>query len=99
MEKGSRANMINVNTKVCQYKEIDDVDLNGEKVMMNLDKGKYFALNQVGSRIWDIMREEIYVKDILNILLEEYDVDKETCVNNVLNYLGILEDEELITVK
>lgn len=99
MEKGSRANMINVNTKVCQYKEIDDVDLNGEKVMMNLDKGKYFALNPVGSRIWDIMREEIYVKDILNILLEEYDVDKETCVNNVLNYLGILEDEELITVK
>lgn len=92
-------NMIDVNTKVCQSKEIDDADLNGEKVMMNLDKGKYFALNSVGSRIWDIMREEIYVRDIVNILLEEYDVDKETCKNNVLDYLEILEDEELVTVK
>lgn len=92
-------NMIDVNTKVCQSKEIDDADLNGEKVMMNLDKGKYFALNSVGSRIWDIMREEIYVGDIVNILLEEYDVDKEMCKNNVLNYLEILENQDLVTVK
>lgn len=91
--------MIDVNTKVCQSKEIDDADLNGEKVMMNLDKGKYFALNSVGGRIWDLMREEISVKDIVNILLEEYDVDTETCENNVFNYLGLLENEELITVR
>jgi hypothetical protein len=99
MEKGMIINMIDVNTKVCQSKEIDDADLNGEKVMMNLDKGKYFALNSVGSRIWNIMREEIYVGDIVNILLEEYEVDKETCKNNVLDYLEILEDEDLVTVK
>ena len=91
--------MIDVNTKVCQSKEIDDADLNGEKVMMNLDKGKYFALNSIGSRIWDIMKKEICVKDIINILLEEYIVDKETCENNVLNYLGLLKNEELITIK
>lgn len=90
--------MIDISTKVCQSKEIDDADLNGEKVMMNLNKGKYFALNLVGSRIWDLIKDEICVKDIVKILLVEYDVDKETCENNVLNYLGLLENEELITI-
>ena len=91
--------MMNVNTKVCQSKEIDSTDLNGEKVMMNLEKGKYFALNSVGSRIWNIMKEEVCVNNIIKTLLEEYDVDKETCENNVLNYLGLLENEELIKIK
>lgn len=90
--------MIDISTKVCQSKEIDDADLNGEKVMMNLDKGKYFALNSIGSRIWEIMKSEICAKDIVKILLEEYDIDKETCENNVLNYLRLLENEELITI-
>lgn len=90
---------MDINAKVCQSREIDSTDLNGDKVMMNLDKGKYFALNSVGSRIWDIINEEIYVKDIINILLEEYDVEKEICENTVLNYLGVLENEELITVR
>lgn len=99
MMKGMIVNMIDANTKVCQSKEIDSTDLNGDKVMMNLDKGKYFALNSVGSCIWDIMKEEICVKDVINILLKKYNVDKETCENNVLNYLGLLENEELITIK
>ena len=90
---------MDANTKVCQSREIDSADLNGEKVMMNLDKGKYFALNLVGSRIWEVIKEGIYVKDIINILLEEYDVDKATCERNVLDYLGVLKNEELITVK
>lgn len=91
--------MLGYNTKVCQSKQIDTADLNGDKVMMNLDKGKYFALNSVGSRIWDMMIEEIYVKDLIKILLKEYNVDKKTCESNVLNYLGVLENEELITIK
>lgn len=90
---------MDINTKVCQSREIDSTDLNGEKVMMNLDKGKYFALNLVGSRIWEIIKDEICVKDIINILLKVYDVDKETCESNVLDYLGVLKDEELITAK
>lgn len=67
--------------------------------MMNLDKGKYFVLNLVGSYIWDMMIEEIYVKDLIKILLKEYNVDKKICESNVLNYLGVLENEEFIIIK
>ncbi|WP_160689309.1 lasso peptide biosynthesis PqqD family chaperone [Clostridium sp. C2-6-12] len=90
--------MLDVNSKICQSKDIDATELNEEKVMMNLDKGRYFALNSVGSRIWDIVENEICVSEIINILLNEYDIDKESCEKSVINYLRRLKDAELITV-
>jgi len=90
--------MIKLNSKICQSKEIEATDLNGEKVMMNIEKGKYFALNPVGSRIWEIISRDIFVNEIVNILLKEYEIDKENCEKSVINYLEILENEELITV-
>ena len=90
---------IELKTVVNQSKDIDATDLNGEKVMMNLDKGKYFAMNGVGSRIWDIIHEPIEVQEIINILQQEYEVEDEVCSNNVFEFLGRLKDDELISIK
>lgn len=90
--------MINAEKKVRQSRIIDATELDGEKVMMNLELGKYFALNSVGSRIWDIIEEEIQVKDVVEILLKEYNVDKKQCEESVIKYLGLLENEKLIEV-
>ena len=90
--------MIKLNSKICQSKEIEATDLNGEKVMMNIEKGKYFALNPVGSRIWEIISDDIFVDEIVKTLLKEYEIDKESCEKSVVSYLEILENDELITV-
>ena len=87
-----------LDNKIRQSKEIDATELDGEKVMMNLELGKYFALNSVGSRIWDIIENEIQVKDIVETLLKEYKVDKKKCEESVINYLVSLENEKLIEV-
>lgn len=73
---GGVVKVIDLNVKVCQSKDIDATDLEGERVMMNLDLGKYFALNPVGSRVWDLMENEIYIHDIIDTLLNEYNVDR-----------------------
>ena len=70
---------INLDTVINKNLEIDDTDLDGEKVMMNLDKGEYFMMNEVGSRIWEIISEPINVKEIISTLRNEYEVDEETC--------------------
>ena len=66
---------INLETVINKNLEIDDTDLDGEKVMMNLDKGEYFMMNEVGSRIWEIISEPINVKEIISTLQNEYVVD------------------------
>ena len=66
--------------------------------MMDLEKGRYFSLNGVGSRIWEIIEEPIGINKIVDCLLEEYDVNRNECEENVLEFLGKLEDANIISV-
>ena len=89
---------INLNTIINKNLEIDDTDLDGEKVMMNLDKGEYFMMNEVGSRIWEIISEPINVRRIIDTLCFEYEVDEEICKDTVVEFLGRLNNAELISI-
>ncbi|MEN8076874.1 lasso peptide biosynthesis PqqD family chaperone [Clostridioides difficile] len=89
---------INLNTVINKNLEIDDTDLDGEKVMMNLDKGEYFMMNEVGSRIWEIISEPINVRGIIDTLQSEYEVDEETCKDTVVEFLGRLDNADLISI-
>ncbi len=89
---------INLNTIINKNLEIDDTDLDGEKVMMNLDKGEYFMMNEVGSRIWEIISEPINVRRIIDTLCSEYEVDEETCKDTVVEFLGRLNNADLISI-
>ena len=89
---------INLDTVINKNLEIDDTDLDGEKVMMNLDKGEYFMMNEVGSRIWEIISEPINDKEIINTLRNEYEVDEETCKDTVIEFLGRLDNADLISI-
>ena len=89
---------INLETVINKNLEIDDTDLDGEKVMMNLDKGEYFMMNEVGSRIWEIISEPINVKEIISTLRNEYEVDEETCRDTVIEFLGRLDNADLISI-
>ena len=89
---------INLDTVINKNLEIDDTDLDAEKVMMNLDKGEYFMMNEVGSRIWEIISEPINVKEIISTLRNEYEVDEETCKDTVIEFLGRLDNADLISI-
>ena len=89
---------INLDTVINKNLEIDDTDLDGEKVMMNLDKGEYFMMNEVGSRIWEIISEPINVKEIISTLRNEYEVDEETCKDTIIEFLGRLDNADLISI-
>jgi Coenzyme PQQ synthesis protein D (PqqD) len=46
----------------------------GESVLLDLRSQKYFGLNQVGTRVWQLLQETGDVGDIRARLLAEYDV-------------------------
>ena len=97
-EKMKKDFKINLDTIINKNLEIDDTDLDGEKVMMNLDKGEYFMMNEVGSRIWEIISEPVNVKGIIDTLRSEYEVDEETCKDTVVEFLGKLNNAVLISI-
>lgn len=48
-------------------------------VMMDIEKGKYFSLNPVATRIWELLEQPKELNDLCNILMDEYDVESEQC--------------------
>lgn len=90
---------LNLNSIIEQKEEVDVTELNGEKVMMDLDRGKYFMLNETGSTIWDAIDKKRSVSEIVDFILENHDVERELGKNKVLEYLELLRHEELIYLK
>jgi hypothetical protein len=90
--------IITVNTKVAQKKKLPVVDLDGEIALMNTEKGHYYSLDSIGSRIWTIMADEIAISDLIAVLLVEYEVSPEVCERDVTDLIRQLNDQGLIDV-
>lgn len=89
---------IALDSTISRNPEIDATDLEGEVVMMNLDKGQYYMMNDVGSRIWGIIKEPILVNEIINTLLLEFEVEKNECKEAVVEFLKNLKHADLISI-
>ncbi|MCK9625818.1 MAG: PqqD family peptide modification chaperone [Bacteroidales bacterium] len=51
--------------KYSRNSNIIDGELDDNQVMMHLEKGKYFGLNQVGKRIWELIEEPKSFSEII----------------------------------
>lgn len=74
-------------------------DLGGESVILNMKTGVYHGLNEVGARVWDLIEKPKAVKDIKNLLLQEYEVEADTCTKDLFLLLNELKTAGLIEVK
>lgn len=83
---------------VIQKVGLDATNMDGEIVMMDINRGKYYCFNEVGSRIWELIEKQISVRELISILLGEFEVDEKVCKDAVLNFLNGIHKEELITV-
>ena len=73
-------------------------DLGGESVILNIKNGIYHGLNEVGARVWNLIEKPKTVKDIKQVLLEEYEVEADTCTNDLFSLLNDLKTAGLIKV-
>ena len=73
--------------KYRRNEQIIDGELDDNQVMMHIEKGKYFGLNPVGKRIWELIKEPKSVADITQSLLAEFDVTEVQCSSEVQDFL------------
>lgn len=90
---------LSLNQTVIVAKDVVSCDLVEEAALLNLKDGVYYGLNPVGARIWNLIQKPRKVGEILEILLDEYDVDQDTCQNDLFELLEQLFENELIKVE
>lgn len=74
-------------------------DLAGQAAILNLHSGLYYGLEGVGARIWDLIQEPRTVRQLRDLLTEEYDVEPERCERDLLSLLSRLEAAGLIEIR
>jgi hypothetical protein len=72
-------------------------NLDGESVILNIDSGIYFGLDEVGTRVWQLIEEVGDVESILRVLQDEYDEAPDVIRADVEGLLALLIDKRLVT--
>ena len=74
-------------------------EIQSEIVALDIDTSNYISFNSVGSRIWKFIEREASFSDLVNKIVQEFDVNSEQARKDALIFLQKLYDKNLITVK
>lgn len=73
-------------------------ELEGEAVILNLDTGIYFGLDETGTRIWGLFSSSDSIQEAFDQLLDEYEVEPEILAGELNRFLGELRNSQLIEI-
>ena len=54
------------------------------------------TVNEVGMELWKMLQEDVTFDDLLNGILEEYDVDDNQAKKDVVSFINLLKDNNLL---
>jgi hypothetical protein len=72
--------------------------VDGELIGMSIEQGACYGLNDVATRIWDLLAEPRSIDDLCAQLKTEYEVEASDCLKDVLVLAENLHAEGLVTV-
>jgi hypothetical protein len=67
-------------------------------VIMSVDNGKYYNLDDIGSEIWTLIEKPVSVGYLCDRLMQKFEVEPATCEADVLALLDRLLKQDLIRV-
>ena len=65
-------------------------------VLLDLDGGQYYALDEVSSRIWELCDGSLSVAKVVEAICADFDAPPEEITSDVLDFLEELIDERLV---
>jgi len=71
-------------------------DLDGEAVILDLESGTYFGLNEAGTRVWQLVGEGRSEAEIVGALTSEYDATRDEIARDVARLLDELRGRRLV---
>jgi hypothetical protein len=73
--------------------------LDQESVLLNLETERYFGLDPVGTRMWQLVTAAPSIEVAYRQLLDEFDVNPQALRANLSELLGHLAENGLINVR
>ena len=83
-------------TRLARAAAAVSAEISGELVALDVTRGVCYGLNRIGTRIWQLMETPQSTREIVELMITEYDVPPKVCMEQTLNLLRDLLAAELV---
>jgi hypothetical protein len=90
---------LNLHQTIALSPDVISQEVSGETVLLDLESENYFGLDEVGTRIWQLIKETNDLNTIYNTLLSEYEVPAERLKQDLTTLLTEIEGLGLIVLE
>ena len=90
--------IINEKTIIVRRTETLSATVDNEAVVLGIESGNYFGLNEIGSEIWNRIADPVSVKALISALSDKYTGDTESIRKDILDFLSTLHEKGLIRI-
>lgn len=90
---------MNLNQTIALSPDVISQEVSGETVLLDLESENYFGLDEVGTRIWQLIKETNELQLIFDTLLKEYDVSEERLQLDMTTLLTEIEGMGLVKLE
>jgi hypothetical protein len=87
---------VTLTTRPQRSERIIKQEAEGMAVLLSMDSGNYYSLEELGVRVWELCDGRRSVEEIAAILGDEYDAAAETIQRDLIELLVDLINENLV---
>ncbi|WP_281884314.1 lasso peptide biosynthesis PqqD family chaperone [Paenibacillus sp. YYML68] len=90
---------IELHSLIARNGEVLTSDLDGEIGMFHVETGKYYTLGRVSADIWQLLEQPLTLEQLVEKLMEQYEVDQATCAEQTIAFLLQLNKINLVSIQ
>ena len=83
-------------TKIQRSEKVTFQKVAEEAVLIHLDTGTYFSLNNIGTEFWELFDGERTIKELADVIANKYEVDVEMVTTDLIELVEKLAEDELV---
>jgi hypothetical protein len=89
---------LNLNSIVQRGPDVIAAEADTDLVMVDIRSGYYYGISDVARYIWESIEQPRKIADVIDNLMDAYDVDRNSCEEETLSFLNDLLSQGLVKV-
>lgn len=88
---------LNRTTILVRNSDLISTNMDGETVMMSIERGEYYGLGGIGGFLWDLLEKPISIELLIQTVCNEYEVEEAQCESDILHFVDRLLQSQTIS--
>lgn len=89
---------IDERTLITRSTEVMTASVHDETVMMDIESGRYYGLDDIGSEIWRMLETPRRFGDLVDSLLKDYEADRAVIAADLRKLLSLMAEYKIVSL-